>query len=741
MTATLESLTGLLCMGLYRPPLALGFVAVVLLIVLASGVAAARREGLWRPLGLRVLAIASLGWVMLGYSLTQPGGQGDGTQPTLTILIDRSASMAEQDVVATPETPAISRLKAVSDAYLRDEMLTRLRAVAAVELLSFDEQLRPDRPDGLEPMGQATALYQAISSIDSDAALILSDGHDTTGQGLQAAVASNAMLFAVPVGTPRSSPDLALQAWPESDRLFEDQATTITAMIRQSGLTGRQAKIDLLLEGEPIQSRTITLDRRPTPIRFRVTPPLVAGQAVQSNHYTATVRLVPNDEAYLDNNKEDLFIQTTQGQVRVLLLEGEPYWDTRSLSRLITGHPRFDLTARFAFGSERRSQLIGETIDRGADPIQQLDRFDVVILGREVQRLVDPGFADRLSAYVKRGGAVVFARGQPMGTGPHAAELRAGIEAISPVSWGQPVVDEMRVRLVQANDGRRSPLAGLQEGELLTRLPGMLAATRIEGRKAASLIMLEQQSEDGPPIAALTSVRVGSGISLAVLTEGLWRWELLPGLDAQDSQARTIYGTLWVRALQWLASGGSFLPGQDISLQADRLTAEPGQPIHLQIRTRHIETDRLDLQLNASHSNGTTTSITPTLSDPSGAYTASFTPSGVGVYTVSLTAPGRDDLIDPSRPLKTRLAVIDRSAERRDTSAKPDVLMQLVEPTGGQCLPLGEIQPMLDDLQSLQALRGSEETVDYAFHGWPVFALIAGCFGLEWILRRRMGLR
>lgn len=741
MTTTLNALAGLLCVGLYRPPLALGFVTIALLIVLAIGVAAARRERLWWPLGLRAIAIASLGWVLLGYSLTQPGRPADITKPTLTILIDRSASMAEQDVFVTRGTAAVSRLKAVSDAYLSDEVLRKLRSVSAVELLPFDDQLWPDSPYGLEPMGESTALYEAISSIDSDAALLLSDGHDTTHRGEQKPAAANGRLFAVPVGTPRASADLALQAWPESDRLFEDQATTITALIRQSGFTGRQAKVDLLHEGEPIQSRTITLGQKSKPIRFSVTPPLAVGQAVQSNHYTATVRLAQHDESYLDNNTEDIFIQTTQGQIRVLLLEGEPYWDTRSLSRLITGHPRFDLTARFAFGTARRVEQIGETIGRGADPIQQLDTFDVVILGREVQRLVDPGFAERLSEYVKRGGAVVFARGQPIGSGADAAKLQAAMTPISPVSWGRPVVEEMRVRLVPISDGQRGPLAGLGEGELLTRLPGMLAATRIDGRKAASLIMLEQASEDSPPMAALTSLRVGSGISMAVLTEGLWRWELLPGVDAEDRHARNIYAALWVRALQWLASGGSFLPGQDISLQADHLTAEPDQPINLQIRTRYIETDRLDLQLTATHRNGTTTPITPSLSDPSGTYTASFTPNETGVYTVSLTAPGRDDLIDPGRPLTTRLAVIDRSAERRDTSAKPDVLMQLVEPTGGQCLPLGEVQPVLDYLQSLQALRGSQDTVDYAFDRWPVFALIAGCFGLEWILRRRMGLR
>lgn len=739
-------MTSLLAAAMYRPAIGWAIVLIVLVIVLISGLAAARRERLWWPLALRGIAIGALGWVLLGYSESQPGRASDATPPRLSVLIDTSQSMAEQDAVASANAATVSRLQAVSDQYINEAMLKQLRDVAEVELIAFDEQLRPAGILQEISAGKSTQLYRAIAEINADATLILSDGHDTTRQQAPRDSVDAGRLFAVPVGTPRSAPDLSLQAWPDSDRLFEDQSTTVTASIQHTGFGGQQGVVELLLEGQPIDAQTITLNQRTTTVRFKVTPPLEVGQTVQSNHYTARVRLAQGDEVYPDNNAEDVFIQTSRGQVKVLLLEGEPYWDTRSLARLITGHPRFDLTARYAFGSDRRAQLIGETIDPATDPIQQLNTFDIVILGRKVQRLVDSGFADRLGKFVRSGGAVVFARGQPFDdqadeSDPTTALLMSGIDAISAVKWAEPVVGEMRVRLGESNADPRGPLAGLEEGEVLTRLPGMLAATQIDGRKTASLIMLEQQSQQGPAMAAMTSLRVGSGISLAVLTEGLWRWELLPGVDPQDEQAQSIYGVLWVRALQWLASGGEFLPGQDIALEADRLTADLGQPINLRISTRYVETTNLKFELTATHSDGSSEKLSPTISDTSGTYTASFTPTQPGTYTLSLTTPGRNDLIEQGEALTTRLAVIDRSPERRDTSAKPEALKQLVEPTGGVCLTLGEIDPVIEYLQTLQALRGSEDTVDYAFNTWSLFALIAGCFGLEWIARRRMGLR
>ncbi|MEM6259328.1 MAG: hypothetical protein AAGI37_13675 [Planctomycetota bacterium] len=735
----------LLASTLYRPSFGTPVLVLVLVLVMAGAVLAARRERFWWPLMLRLVAVVALGWVLLGQSAIQPGKPADAVPPRLTVLIDWSQSMDEQDAVLSPNTPPVTRLRAIDSTYLSDDVLARLRNTAYVELIPFDEQLRPNSPYWLSPQGPSTAIYRAVSQVDADATLILSDGNDTTRQSALSTPNRAGRLYAVPVGTPRSAPDLAIQAWPESDRLFEDQSTTITASVQQNGFKGEQAVVELLLEGTVVDSIPLTLDQRATTTRFSVTPPLEVGRTVQSNQYTARIRLAEGEEVYPDNNFEDVFIQTSRGQIRVLMLEGEPYWDTRSLGRLVTSHPRFDLTAIYGFGDRRRSQLIGEAVDASIDPIRQLDTFDIVILGRQVQRLVDPGFGKRLADYARGGGAVVFARGQP-----YAFEagqdfdawfaMTQQIDSISPVEWAEPVLGEMRVRLAEATD-TRGPLAGLKEGEVLTRLPGMIAATRIDGRKSASLVMLEQASTDGPAMAAMTSLRTGSGITMAVLTEGLWRWELLPGVQAQDDQARTVYGALWVRALQWLASGGEFLPGQDIALSADRLTAELDETINLRISTRYVETEGVAFELVATHSDGTSEPLSPAISDTSGTYTAAFTPKQAGVYTVGLTTPGRADLIEPGQALTTRLAVINRSVERRDTSAKPDALKQLVEPTGGKCFRMGEIDPLIDYLQSLQALRGSEDKVDYAFNTWPVFALIAGCLGLEWILRRRMGLR
>lgn len=733
----------LIAEAMYRPPIALPLVAACVVVVLAlAGIAARREQARWTAL-LRFAALAGLIWVLLGYSLTRPGAPGSDKPPSLAVLIDTSASMNEPDAAVTPAGPPVTRLEALRRNWLNDETLALLRRHADVELLAFDSRTRPIQPDQLKADGDATRLLEAIGRTDADTALILSDGHDTTTPGIAGpppTAPQTPRLYAVPVGSPRSAPDLALQAWADSDRLFESQTTRLVVTLNQRGMQGRSAVVELKHNGETIDRRPVTLGRTSTQMSFQISPELKPGKQVQAHHYAASVTLNEGGEAYTENNSEDVFVQVSRGRIRVLLLEGEPYWDTRSLARLIGSHPRFDLTAVYAFGDRRRGRLLGKAATAD-DPIRDLQAFDVVILGRRVERLTDEGFAQRLVGFVRGGGAAVFARGRPFNDNDAAGRsLLAGIEPISPVAWAEPVVGTMRVQLGGSADPR-GPLADLQDPGLLTELPGMLAATRIEGRKAASLVLLEQQpARGGTPMVAMASLRAGAGMVMAVLTEGLWRWELLPGVS-NATQTRTVFGGFWVRALQWLASGGEFLPGQDIALEADHLGVQPGEPVKLTVSTRYIEAQGLRLSLTATDTDGIAQALPLTPSPTPGRYTASFTPSRPGVYQFRLTTPGRADLIPPDEPLTTRLSVVERSEEKRDTSARPELLKELVESTGGLCLDTNETGPLIDYLQSLHELRLPQQGADYAFNHWPAFVWIAGCFGLEWVLRRRNGLR
>ncbi|MEO0476696.1 MAG: hypothetical protein AAF085_12120, partial [Planctomycetota bacterium] len=139
----------LLADTLYRPGILVGIIVIVLVVVVLCGCFAMRRERRILPSALRLIAVLALGWVLLGYSQTTPSPSGTATLPKLSILVDSSLSMAEQDAVVSPDSPAVARLQAVSDAYFSEAILSQLRAVADVEINAFDDQVQPASAGGV----------------------------------------------------------------------------------------------------------------------------------------------------------------------------------------------------------------------------------------------------------------------------------------------------------------------------------------------------------------------------------------------------------------------------------------------------------------------------------------------------------------------------------------------------------------------------------------------------------------
>lgn len=723
----------------FRPPLGWPVTLLLLSAALVAAVCiAARYEQRWVVLGLRLIGIAALGWLLLGPSINRSADLGTEQLPELILLVDRSLSMAEPDAELSGQSNGTARLDALKATWLSDETRGLLGEHARVRVVAFADQAVPTDPASLVPDGEVTKLYDALAAYPGVTTVLLSDGHDTSQEaGTQTPAAQTAhrrRVYTVPVGATQGAPDVSVQAWALSDRLFDGQSTQVLAQVYQRGFAGRRARVDLQLDGETIATQEIVLDAPLQQVSFEVQPTLGPREPARVHAYACEVMVLDAEESYSDNNTEDVFIQVTREKTRVLLVEGEPYWDTRSLARLVGSHPGYDLTAIFALGQDRQVITRGPHSPLGDGlTAEALRRFDVVVLGREVQRLMGPDVIEALLPYVRDfGGAVVFARGEAFDTGSDAG--RSVTQQISPVTFGRREAQPLRLVVSEAAHG--NPLTDLGGEQAISRLPGMIAATRVEGRQSASVVLLEQAGE-GPDSAALATLRVGAGVSMAVLTDGLWRWELLP-TEVED--LGSVYAVFWTRALQWLASGGEFLPGQDVSLTLDRLASRPGEHVTINVGTRYADGNGFDPVVQITSADGETAELKDLVPSAAGGFSAAFTPVALGVYRIELTTPGQTNLIDPAHPVTARLAVVDRSPERRDTSARPDVLRSIAEATGGRCLALDETRPVIDYLREIAVARQADSRPEYRFARWPVMALVFAAFGLEWFLRRRGGL-
>ncbi len=728
-------------------------------------------------LGLRLAAVAVVGWMLAGPVITQ-ATETQQQRARVMLLLDTSLSMAEEDVRVGGER--ISRWDAIAERYLDPQYIAAVQEQAELEGFAFDREVRaivPRLGRDLEPVGQATHLYAALREAalrgergywvagdrpDGGIMLVISDGHDTSGEGPESAISMLAergwRIFSVPVGRETEGPDVAVRAWADSPRLLEGQSTQLRASITGPGAEGRNVQVNLLHEGRRVDGTQVMLDEHGRgEARFTIRPEAEQAGEVKLHAYEVVAEPLPG-ERHTANNRAPVFVQVSRERMRVLVLDGRPSWDTRFAIRALRGDAQVELMAIHALGEQRVSitryhpeQADAGPGDDGAATTRYEDsaaldadafsRFDIIVLGRAVERLLDESALDRLGSFIEQdGGSLVLAAGRPFETDTDRGRAAMSRMAeLLPVEWGTEAVSRLQLELTPP--GRTEPVLDMAEfGDtdiVLSRLPAMRAATRVSQARAASIILAEQRpaGEQGPAMAAMAYQNVGAdGRVFAILGDGMWQWSFLPpGLE----EYRSLYEVFWSRLMRWLALGDEFLPGQDVSLSLDRTIARRGQDVEVEVATR-IEADDFDPQLTITSPEGETTtlSLTP-VGDSGRRFGGRIHAAQAGVYEVELSAALAQD--QPPVKLNRRFAVREASEELRDPSADRAAMESLAEATGGRVLELDQRETLLEDLQDRERLaKGDPVVVDAFDQPWLLWLALL-LLSTEWFARRRMG--
>ena len=109
--------------------------------------------------------------------------------------------------------------------------------------------------------------------------------------------------------------------------------------------------------------------------------------------YEYEVRVQPlENEVDTANNSAITYLNVIDQQIRVLLLEGDPYWDTTFLQRSLMRNDKFDVDALVRYGADRvrairKTPGAGEL--RAPQTLDQFAAYDVIILGRSVDSLLE----------------------------------------------------------------------------------------------------------------------------------------------------------------------------------------------------------------------------------------------------------------------------------------------------------------------------------------------------------------
>jgi len=744
------------------PQHVVGVAAVLSLLAMVVYVRNMKRQPVASVLLLlmRLSIIAALAAVLMGPSVLPPSAPTTA-KPPLHIYIDTSGSMLTDDVQGQPRIAfALSR-------WLGDEQLAKLSEQYSVKLFGFDAAIQPLSPLNLKkPVDQfasgrtsliAQNLRQAIYDVPSasdgsgGAILVLSDGHDSRAEPI-AQVASLARsriiaIHAAAFGGKTLQQDLALSASLQQRFLMAKEPGTIAVKVRQTGL-GEARTLLHVRQGAEHTTQPIAFNGQR---EVEVMLPIKHDQA-GTYEYTLSLDAAVG-ETELGNNARTLFAEVSAERIKVLLLEGEPYWDTKYLAQSLRKDASIELTHITQVSTTKQSKIITRGAAASAAMLptkpEDLAKYNVVILGRGIEHLLDLTVAKLLPAYVdQHGGHVIFARGQPYD--PASAigkEIAREWSAMEPVVWGAAPGARGVMRdasLVLTPIGKVEPCFAfdaikVDADEALAALEAFNVLPIVESTKLSAHVLARAVShgaagagdaESAPP--ALVRMQVGAGHVVAVLGEGLWQWsQLPPTLKKYDG----LYDTFWSNLVRSLAMGSRFQPNQDVSLELSATNARLGDPLTVTLVTRTPPRDDWRPMLKVVDPAGTTHELSPRKLTGGTRQQATFKPETTGVYTVTLDAAP----LIPARQEK-KFSVFFEDVERLESSADPDALRALAEQSGGLFFTADQAGELPGQLTRLRAAQVTPDRLEYVWNTGFVLALLLIWTGMEWLARRGVGL-
>ena len=373
-------------------------------------------------LAMRLALIAAIGVLLMGPS-SVPVEKEETVRPKLRILVDTSESMLTKDC------GGLSRFQTVQEKILNEKRLRTLSKEFQVEINGFDETVRPLSTSelygdpNLVATGRATHLSECVTSFVSEipaneegaSLIVISDGRDTQSDPISVAAAAaksrNVPVHTVALGGQTLRADLAVMAVPMQDYLLPEEPGAILVKVFQSGLDDASTTLTVT-HGQERQKFPIAFNNR------QVVEVQVPVQQKEPGQYEYQVSVDPvRGEAETDNNRQTVFCDVQKKRIRLLLLEGQPFWDSKFLAQSLRKDEHIDVIQISQLSSDKRETIVTRTED-GSPQIprtaEDWDRYDVVVLGQSIERVLPAESAALLDDFVSNhGGHVIFAAASP----------------------------------------------------------------------------------------------------------------------------------------------------------------------------------------------------------------------------------------------------------------------------------------------------------------------------------------
>jgi hypothetical protein len=683
------------------------------------------------------------GWIRgLGAAVAKVAGDARDAQEAL----DEELYQSDEQVRAICNgLSRMSRLDLCWDAVAGTNggLLSRLGRQVSVRGFAIGDGLTPVtlRTDGepvrefpIEP-GDATSdlsggirrALQQLGGQPVQAVVLFSDGRQvgaSAGQ-LGGLVESGIPIFTVYAGSPRTR-DMAVAGVELPVSVFVDEEMKPRVHVRTLGmdLTRLTGEATLSADGVPISSRPLVVKEGAIePLEFWARLPQAGVAKLQITLPTQ------EGEASAGNNSVERWVKVLSQKLRVTAVSGSAGWDFRYLRNVLGRTPWVDL----------REAVIVSGLSTLAMSPEDILQQDLVILNDVSRDTLTAEQWDAVRELVyERGGSVVLIAGigQAQSYAGHLlADLLPYPSTARPAwrSWpGQtpryhmaPTAEAENLESLRLENDAESSRRRWEE------LPGFYRYLSIPELKLGARVLLVER-ESGSPL--LTESRLGAGRVLFLGMSETWRWR---GKVSGRDQDR-----FWVQLVRYAADEPYALSSGVLSFDADRVTAEPDETVHVRARVMTgaggaSARRRLEMSVMQAGELMRTLPLEAVGSPSEGHYAGTLSGLPEGEYELRATLfSSEGPTTELALPLK-----IERNAEAEmgDLSGDPAFLQQLAESSGGKALSLDQVGslPMLLEQSRQRQPRFSE------LHLWDsayLFVFVLSCLTAEWSLRKRFGL-
>lgn len=687
----------------------------------------ARRLGFGRNGFLMLFRLAALAIILL--LLLQPSREEKVPVPprekSVIFAVDSSASMGE------PHSTGSSRIDAARADLERAGVLRRhagnyqFFTIAETAATATADSLR-----GVPPTGKSTRIDTSVAALlrmagppPPAALFVLSDGHDfdlvPPGETARRARARDLPIYTIPYGTADTARDVSVRIANYHPHTFLRQSTRLEAFVRIVGCPHETLNIDLLCDGKKVRSMSVETGSEPfLPVHFDVTHE-------KAGEYEYTFRLAPvANERELSNNSATTYLNVISERIRVLEIEGSPFWDSTFLRRSFARNDKFEIDSLVAFTGDRVRPIRSNPEHAAEDlkppaKVEDLKPYNLVVFGRNVERVIGVDGIRAVETWVKdHGGVLIFARGQAW-----AETVKAG-EELEPIHWGTNSARGVRLE-VTPQAGGVPAFRMLREVAAADAFPEVVAFPAAGAPKtlAATFAVSAEQAP------AVVYRRYGGGQTLSLGVGNLWRWVFNPKAE-YDNNA---YDRFWDQLALWLLASGGVSPVEGYSLRADTSNLPLGETIRLRFGVHGIEVPPVLPPVAVFKDDQPVTSLALAADADPTRFHAEFTPRETGRYRVQVTT-------SDGKIITSHFIVFREDMESTETAMDRTYLEQLAKASGGRMLDPSDIAGVVDDL-----LRDTSEQAPLVrrIPLWDqrwILLLLCFLLGTEWYARRRWGL-